>query len=111
MSEDNITALPSAAGLPENPLALTTSRAPSMYCPHGAVILDDHTRTVTCANVQCGATLDPFNFLRSNASTIARAWSSYREVSNKASEIAERVHVLKKEGLSGITCGSDHVAS
>ncbi|HKX42710.1 MAG TPA: hypothetical protein VJO99_16255, partial [Burkholderiaceae bacterium] len=51
----------------------------------------------TCANTRCGATLDAFEFLRTNAHTIERAWLNYRQVSRQASEIAERVHVLKKE--------------
>lgn len=92
---DNITALPQAAGLPENPLGIAP-RQPG-FCSHEAVLLDEHTRTVRCANLNCGATLDAFSFLLGNARVIERAWLSHREVSRIAKEIAERVHLLKKE--------------
>jgi hypothetical protein len=44
-----------------------------------AVTLDEHTRTVTCADPKCGA------------------WSAYRQAMTQANEVAERVTVLKKE--------------
>lgn len=92
---DNVTQFPGAGDLPENPLQLAP-RNPG-WCSHDSVILDEHARTVTCANLKCGAVLDPFNFLQSNAHTIQRAWASYKHVSAQAFEIAERVSVLKKE--------------
>jgi len=92
---DNITALPTATGLPDNPLAIAP-RHPG-FCGHESVLLDEHSRTVQCA--KCGATLDAFGFLLGNARVIERAWMSHREVSRIAKEIAERVHVLKKEEL------------
>ena len=93
--DDNVTAFPGASELPENPMQIAPARPG--YCDHAAVTLDPHTRTVQCANVACGAVLDPFHFLHANARTIATAWQNYRAVSNQAREIAERVHVLKKE--------------
>ncbi len=93
MNDDNVTALP---GLPDNPLKLA-QRSPGYYCSHPAVVLDDHTRTIQCANTQCGAQLDAFDFLRTNAHTIDSAWRAYREVNRKVAEVSERVHVLKKE--------------
>jgi hypothetical protein len=92
---DNITELPHAAGLPDNPLVIAP-RLPG-FCAHEAVILDEHSRTVQCA--RCNATLDAFGFLLSNARVIERAWQGHREVSRIAKEIAERVHMLKKEEL------------
>lgn len=92
---DNVTAFPGGAGLPDNPMEVAP-RQPG-WCSHEAVILDEHTRTVQCANTKCGATLDPFNFLLSNANTISRAWSSYRMVTGQANEVAARVSALKKE--------------
>mgnify|MGYP000328965747 FL=1 len=67
------------------------------WCSHEAVTLDEHTRTIVCANVKCGAVLDPFNFLANQGNTIQRAWSAYRQAMQQANEVAERVSVLKKE--------------
>jgi hypothetical protein len=92
---DNVTAFPGADGLPENPLQVAPRHLG--FCNHPSVILDEHDRTVRCAEPKCGATLDAFDFLRSNARTIERAWASYRTVSREAEEVANRVHALKKE--------------
>lgn len=94
-TENNVHALPGADGLPANPLQLAPRRL--HFCSHADVLLDEHTRTITCSDPKCGAVLDPFSFLLSNAQTIQRAWSNYKHVSAQASEIAERVHALKKE--------------
>lgn len=92
---DNVKQLPGAQALPDNPLELAPRRPGC--CSHEAVVLDEHTRTVTCADPKCGAVLDPFNFLTSNAHTIQRAWSAYRLAMQQANEVAERVGALKKE--------------
>jgi hypothetical protein len=92
---DNVTAFPGASGLPENPLQVAPRQM--MYCGHDQVILDEHTRTLQCANTKCGATLDPFNYLRENGHLLARAWSRHREVMRQATEVAERVSDLKKQ--------------
>ena len=92
---DNVTKLPGAQALPENPMELAP-RHPG-WCRHDAVVLDEHTRTVTCANTQCGAVLEPFAFLASNAHTIERAWSAYKQAMRQANEVAERVAALKRE--------------
>lgn len=94
MSGDNVTEFPGAA-VPDNPLQLAP-RHPG-YCRHDAVLLDAHTRTVTCADTKCGAVLDAFDFIANNAHTIQRAWSSYRYAEQQAREAAERVGALKKE--------------
>lgn len=93
---DNVKPFPGSPDLPENNLQIEPRR-PSGWCSHEAVVLDEHTRTVHCANTTCGATLDPFGFLLTNAHLIQRAWDRHREVARQASEIAERVSVLKKE--------------
>jgi hypothetical protein len=95
VNDDNVTTLPGTEALPENPLQIAPR--PSSWCNHGFIIIDDHTRTITCADSKCGAVLDAFNYLRSNAHTISTAWQNYRHVSNQAKEINERVHQLKKE--------------
>jgi hypothetical protein len=95
MSDDNIKTLPSAAGLPENPLQI--AQRPPGWCSHASVLLDQHTRTIHCADPKCGAALDAFDFLLSNAQMIERAWQNHHQVSRQAHEIADRVHVLKKE--------------
>jgi hypothetical protein len=92
---DNVTMFPGSTTLPENPMKL----APRMpgWCGHDAVILDEHSRTITCANPKCGAALDPFNFLTNNAKTIERAWSAHKEAMRQATEVAGRVAVLKMD--------------
>lgn len=92
---DNVKAFPGAHDLPENPLQLA-ARRPG-WCRHDSVVLDEHTRTVTCADPKCGAVLDPFQFLASNARTIQHAWYAHKQVTQQASEVAERVTALKKE--------------
>jgi hypothetical protein len=92
---DNVTVFPGADGLPENPLQFAPRRPG--FCGHPTIILDEHDRTVRCADPKCGAVLDAFDFLRSNAQTIDSAWRRYREVLRQAGEVNDRVHVLKKE--------------
>ena len=92
---DNVTPFPGAAELPENPLEIAPR--PLYWCSHGAVVLDGHMRSVHCADLKCGAVLDAFDYLLNNANTLQRAWSNYREVTRQATEVAERVTVLKKE--------------
>ncbi len=92
---DNVQQFPGAQALPDNPLELAPRRPG--WCGHESVTLDEHTRTVICADPKCGATLDPFGFLVSNAHTIQRAWSAYKQAMRQANEVAERVTTLKKE--------------
>lgn len=92
---DNVTAFPGGGDLPENPMK-TAGYRPG-FCSHDNVILDDHTRTIQCADPKCGAALDPFNFLHGQARTIERAWSAYRQAMHQANEVAERVTALKRE--------------
>ena len=97
MSDDNVKPFPGAGDLPENPLQIEPRPAGVYFCRHDAVTLDEHTRTIKCADPKCGAILDPFGFLMSHARTIERAWSAHAHAMRQANEIAERVSVLKKE--------------
>ena len=92
---DNVTAFPGAADLPENPMQMAP-RHPG-WCSHDAVILDEHTRTIQCADPKCGAVLDPFSFLKQQAHTISSAWSAHSQAMRQANEVAERVTALKRE--------------
>jgi hypothetical protein len=93
---DNITPFPGATDLPVNPLGVESSGY-RHFCSHDFVTLDAHTRTVQCAGPKCGAVLDPFNFLLSNAQTIRRAWDAHAQAMRQTNEVAERVSMLKKE--------------
>jgi hypothetical protein len=88
----NVTPLPGVDPI-ENPLRIEP--APHRYCGHESIVLDEHARVLSCA--ACAAVLDPFDYLRSNARTIQRAWDSYREMNRRATETAERVAALRKE--------------
>lgn len=92
---DNVTRFPGGSDLPDNPLKIA-DRHPG-WCDHTSIVIDRHTRSVQCANTACGAVLDPFGYLLSNAMTIQHAWAKHREVTRQATEIAERVSALKKE--------------
>lgn len=73
---NNVVELPGSQPLPENPL-------------------DEHDRSVTCR--ECGAVLDPFDFLVSNAKVISRAWTSHRCVMAQVKQREETVEALRKE--------------
>lgn len=92
---NNVVELPGANPLPENPVQLAPPR--KGFCSHDAIVLDEHHRSVICADPQCGAVLDPFNFLLHNAFLISRAWQRHREVMRTVSEMVERVDTLKRE--------------
>lgn len=92
---DNVTAFPGTKDLPEN--LLQVAPVPFTYCRQDAIILDAHSRSVQCADPKCGATLDPFGYLLSNAQTISRAWSNHKHVTHQVNELVGRVEALKKE--------------
>jgi len=82
--------------LPENILAHESSKPnDSYYCGHPTVSCDDHTRTVSC--VKCGAVLDAFNFVLTNARHIQQAWDNYRQAKAKVAELNETIGRLSKE--------------
>ena len=98
MNDDNdkvIHAFPTSE-LPENLMAIEPRPASvPYYCAHEAVTLNEHDRVVNCA--RCGATLDPFNFLLTNARTIQMAWSNHKEATRKVGELNERISLLARE--------------
>lgn len=93
-AENRVVAFPTSEPMPTNPMVIDDSLRP-IHCGHAEVSLDTHNRVVNCQ--KCGATLDPFNFLATNARTIQSAWSAYRIAEAKARETHERVVVLQKE--------------
>lgn len=96
MADDNVVRAFPAAELPENLLAIEPRPTGVPYfCNHEAVTLNEHDRVVNCT--KCGATLEPFNFLVSNAKTIQMAWFNYRDAQRKVSELNDRIAILKKE--------------
>lgn len=93
---DNVVRAFPAAEMPENLLAIEQRPAGVPYfCNHEAVTLNEHDRVVNCT--RCGATLDPFSFLMSNARTIQMAWSNYKEAKHKVAELHDRIAMLAKE--------------
>jgi hypothetical protein len=92
MPDEKVIAFPGTEPLPQNPIQTERRRG---FCQHGEVTLDEHTRMVHCR--QCGATLEPFNFLFHNAQTLQTAWQSYSIVQNKAREVQDRIEILNKE--------------
>lgn len=92
MNDDVVRQFPGTE-LPENLLSISPQRFD--FCNHEKVSLDEHSRTVRCT--KCGATLDPFNFLLSNARTIQMAWQNHRMMVHKVQEITDRVDTLKRE--------------
>ena len=89
-----IHAFPQAAEMQENILVPESSRS-VYFCDHPKVACDQHTRIVTC--VKCGATLDPFDFLFSNARHIQLAWDHHRQAMAKVSTLNESINKLSKE--------------
>lgn len=92
---DNVIGFPSSSELPENPLKIAPARL--MYCSHDSIVIDMHTRTIQCADIKCGAVLDPFSYLCNNAKTIGRGWEHYREMERRAGEISGRVNLMLRE--------------
>lgn len=96
MSDEKVVHAFPSSELPENLLSIEPRPAGVPYlCRHESVRLNEHDRVVNCA--QCGATLDPFDFLRSNARTIQMAWSNHREASARVTELNERISLLARE--------------
>ena len=93
--DDTVKPFPKGGDLPDNPLRIEP--IPTRFCTHEAVSLDQHTRTIRCADLNCGAVLDPFDFLLTQARTISRAWQNYAQAARQAAEAVERVSVLLKE--------------
>lgn len=93
MSDDGtIIHFPGQGDIPECPVSFERDL---QFCRHEQVRLVQHDRNVVCA--QCGATIDPFDYLVGEAHAIRRAWSEYASVSAKAKELSQRNEALAKE--------------
>jgi hypothetical protein len=92
-SDDRVVHFPTPEA-PVNPITLVP-KAEVRFCSHDVIQLDEHQRQVTCA--QCAAVLDPFEFLRTNAHVIQRAWAANDEMRRMTADITARVAALKKE--------------
>lgn len=96
MSDEKVVHAFPVSEMPENTLTIEPRNpALPLYCEHLEVRLNAHERTIHCA--KCGAALDPFNFVLSNAKTIQRAWDNYRAANLKVRDFDERITVLAKE--------------
>lgn len=93
MSGNNIARFPGVGELPDLPV--TIDRGKDGFCRHPAIRLNEHDRAVFCA--QCGASLDPFDYLRSEANAIRSGWDAHRMVKAKTDQLVERINLLEKE--------------
>lgn len=94
MSDQNIVSFPGIPQeLPEQ--TITLEKRPFNFCQHAKISLDSHQRLVNC--VQCGAVLDPFEYLETNAVVLQRAWSDHASVKRTLTDMNDRVATLKKE--------------
>lgn len=96
MSENKVIRAFPSSELPENLLTIEPiSPGMTYFCAHEKISLNAHERSVNCA--KCGAALDAFNFLLSNAKTLQMAWQNHRTASLKVGELQDRIAVLSKE--------------
>ena len=93
VSDDKVVALRPSPDLPDNPFTIEAS--PRDFCQHQRVVLDEHNRTVRCA--QCSKVLDPFDFLKNEVRGIQSAWESHRKVTAMVRELQTRVGELQSE--------------
>lgn len=93
---DKIVSFPGSEPLPENLVRREEDpHRHTRFCTHGRITLDEHNRMVSCA--ECGATLDPFQFLLKQADLLQRAWDNYRMASRKVDELHSSISNLQTE--------------
>ncbi|WP_343724876.1 hypothetical protein [Herbaspirillum huttiense] len=94
MSEQNVVSFP---GVPQEvpEQTITLEKQPFNMCQHAKISLDSHQRLVNCA--QCGAVLDPFEYLVKNAVVLRRAWTDHASVKHVLADMNDRAAALKKE--------------
>jgi len=83
-----------ARDVPEPPVRLE----PEYYrnhCDHLSIVLHEHERQVVCAD--CGAVLDPFDYLRGQAVAIRRGWQRYQEAASRERELRENIAQMERE--------------
>lgn len=93
---DKVVTFPGAEPLPENLIQREDDpKRYTRFCTHGRITLDEHQRLVNCA--ECGAVLDPFQFLLKQTDLLQRAWDNYRMASRKVDELNTSIGNLKTE--------------
>ena len=93
---DKIVTFPGAEPLPENLIQRQEDpKRYTRYCDHGRITLDEHNRLVSCA--ECGATLDPFQYLLKQADVLQRAWTNYRIAAKKVEDLSTSISNLLAE--------------
>lgn len=93
---DKVISFPGAEPLPENLLQREEDpKRWTRFCTHGRITLDEHQRLVNCA--ECGAVLDPFQFLLKQADLLQRAWANHRMAAAKVEELNTSISNLKTE--------------
>ena len=90
MSDNIIHAFP-AKVLPDCPVDV---ERPSVWCLHPAITIVEHDRLVICS--KCGAAIDPYEYLRSQALAIRRGWDAYRMVMHQEKQKRDQVEQLDK---------------
>lgn len=71
MTDEKVLAFPAKGDIPVCPVEIVRGREYG-WCNHDKIRLNEHDRCVLCAN--CGATLDPFEYLKGGAVAIRRGW-------------------------------------
>ena len=67
----------------------------SQYCRHRHSEMDSLERTVTCTD--CGATLDPFDWMERTLDENARYWREQSELKKEIGSLHKKVEELKDE--------------
>jgi len=65
------------------------------HCHHLSITLQEHERQVVCS--ECGAVLDPFDYLRGQVIAIRRGWGRYQEAQTRESKLRESIVQLERE--------------
>lgn len=93
MSDEKVIhAFPNRSEIPECSVSIETKPG---YCRHEQIRIVEHSRTVECA--KCGASLDPFDYIRGEAYALRRGWQDYKSISAMVREKQEAICVLEKE--------------
>lgn len=93
---DKVVTFPGAEPLPENLIERKEDpKRYTRYCHHARITLDEHNRLVNCA--ECGATLDPFQFLLQQADLLQRAWANHRMAAKKVEDLNTSIANLQAE--------------